>query len=191
MKSQISVLRSKVEHQQREIQQNSRKQQNNNNNQTQSNMMNRTLLDDDKALEIIELTLYKYQGFLDFLRNAGFGKLIEMGDMNQRQQQQQQQQQKNMLANNEQKMRQQQQLTKSKSKSNSSSSKRQTLSPSKLSDQQKYYLEKINKTKSKMYKNSLESTKNSSTLIEPRETRFAMVDSIVSYDPIDRSVKTL
>jgi hypothetical protein len=33
--------------------------------------LNKSVLDDDKALEIIEFTLHKYQKFLDFLKNAG------------------------------------------------------------------------------------------------------------------------
>lgn len=33
--------------------------------------LNKSILDDDKALEIIELTLHKYQKFLDYLRNNG------------------------------------------------------------------------------------------------------------------------
>ena len=51
--------------------------------------MSRSYLDDDKAVEIIELTIYKLQSFLDFLRDRGFGKLIEIGGMNNQQQQQQ------------------------------------------------------------------------------------------------------
>lgn len=66
LKSQISVYKSKVDHQQHQINALSSKQSNTSN-------LNRTLLEDDKALEIIELTLYKYQNFLDFLRNAGLG----------------------------------------------------------------------------------------------------------------------
>ena len=50
--------------------------------------MSRSYLDDDKAGEIIELTIYKLQSFLDFLRDRGFGKLIEIGGMNNQQQQQ-------------------------------------------------------------------------------------------------------
>jgi hypothetical protein len=42
----------------------------NNNNMSRSNL-NKSLLDDDKALEIIELTMHKYQKFLEFLKNAG------------------------------------------------------------------------------------------------------------------------
>ena len=149
----MSFLRSKVDQQQQEINKRSSKS-----NPNQSNL-NRTLLDDDKALEIIELTLYKYQSFLDFLRNAGFGKLIEMGDMNQKQQLH------NAASYTEDKLRQE---SKQQQQQRAKTSKRQTLSPtssSKLSDQQKYYLEKINKTKSKISRNALESTKNS--IIEP------------------------
>lgn len=59
--------------------------------QTQMNdetvMSNQTMttsnLDDEKALEIIELTLLKYQNFLEFLRMSGFGRLIELGELNQ------------------------------------------------------------------------------------------------------------
>lgn len=94
--------------------------------------------------QIIELTLYKYQNFLDFLRNAGFGKLIEIGEMDQKQEQ-------------------------SKKQSKSSSGRSQaskdhpnSLSPppgnNKLTDQQKYYLDKINRTKNKMNRNVMEST---------------------------------
>lgn len=136
--------------------------------------MNRTLLDDDKALEIIELTLYKYQNFLDFLRNAGFGKLIEMGDLNQQEQQQQNAGKSSKSA------------MKAAAKASKSSSKRQTLSPStsKLSDQQKYYLEKINKTKSRMNKNMLESTKNYSI----SESRAENIEGFINYDMIDKSL---
>lgn len=42
----------------------------NNRDGSRSNL-SKSVLDDDKALEIIELTLNKYQRFLDFLRNAG------------------------------------------------------------------------------------------------------------------------
>lgn len=49
---------------------------------SKSEMLSRTLLDDEKALEIIEITLQKYQKFLDFLRNSGFGNLIEIGEAN-------------------------------------------------------------------------------------------------------------
>lgn len=80
LKSQISVYKTKLEQQQQQINALSSKQNQN------TSTLNRTLLDDDKALEIIELTLYKYQNFLDFLRNAGFGKLIDIGEMNQQQQ---------------------------------------------------------------------------------------------------------
>jgi hypothetical protein len=142
--------------------------------------MNRTLLDDDKALEIIELTLYKYQGFLDFLRNAGFGKLIEMGDMNQKHQ---------SSLNNENNLRNQ---AKNKSKpsnaASSSNSNRHQTSPSKLTDQQKYYLEKINKTKSKMVKNALESTKNSSIINDHRSKYTDNIEGFINYDMIDKSL---
>lgn len=143
--------------------------------------MNRTLLDDDKALEIIELTLYKYQSFLDFLRNAGFGKLIEMGDLNQQEQQQQH------VSNKSSKSAMK--AAAKVSKSSSSSSKRQTLSPatSKLSDQQKYYLEKINKTKSKMNKNMLESTKNYS-MSESRGNFAENIEGFINHDMIDKSL---
>lgn len=52
--------------------------------------LNRTAtnLEEEKALEIIELTLLKYQNFLDFLRNFGFGKLIELAECNQQRQEQ-------------------------------------------------------------------------------------------------------
>lgn len=141
--------------------------------------MNRTLLDDDKALEIIELTLYKYQSFLDFLRNAGFGKLIEMGDLNQQQQH---------VSNKSSKSAMKAAAKASKS-SSSSSSKRRTLSPatSKLSDQQKYYLEKINKTKSKMNKNMLESTKNYS-MSESRGNLAENIEGFINYDMIEKSL---
>lgn len=58
---------------------------------TGGSFLNRTAtnLDDEKALEIIELTLLKYQNFLDFLRNAGLGKLIELGEIHQQRQQEQ------------------------------------------------------------------------------------------------------
>lgn len=136
--------------------------------------MNRTLLDDDKALEIIELTLYKYQSFLDFLRNAGFGKLIEMGDLSQEQQ------------NNPVKQ-------KNSQKNKSSKSKRQTLSPSnsKLTDQQKYYLEKINRTKSRMNKHSLESTKNYSMSESRNDRKYPdSIEGFINYDMIDKSLIT-
>lgn len=57
-----------------------------------THQLNRTAtnLEDEKALEIIELTLLKYQNFLDFLRNAGFGKLIELAECNQQRQEQKQ-----------------------------------------------------------------------------------------------------
>lgn len=38
------------------------------------------LLNDEKALDVIELTLNKYKKFLDFLRTSGYGKLIDFGD---------------------------------------------------------------------------------------------------------------
>ena len=137
--------------------------------------MNRTLLDDDK-LEIIELTLYKYQSFLDFLRNAGFGKLIEMGDLSQ-------EQHHNPVK----------QKNSQKNKSSSSKSKRQTLSPSnsKLTDQQRYYLEKINRTKSKMNKNSLESTKNYSMSESRNDGKYPQsIEGFINYDMIDKSLIT-
>ena len=176
------MLRSKVEHQQQELQ--SQKTRNNRNNQS---TMNRTLLDDDKALEIIELTLYKYQSFLDFLRNAGFGKLIEMGDLNQ----QEQQQQGTKATKSAMKVSSKATAPSSKGASSVSTSKRQTLSPanSKLSDQQKYYLEKINKTKSKLTKNMLESTKNYSMSESRANTNFAdNIEGFINYDMIDKSL---
>jgi hypothetical protein len=62
----MNVLQSKFElmsHKQQQQQQLNSSKANNN--------LNRSVLDDDNALEIIELTLVKYQKFLDFLRNAG------------------------------------------------------------------------------------------------------------------------
>lgn len=60
-----------------------------------------SILDDENALNIIELTLFKYQKFLDFLKNAGFGKLIEMNEMSQLEQFQQQEQQKQNVSSNQ------------------------------------------------------------------------------------------
>ena len=59
LKSQISILQTKLEN-----------APINNPNMSRSNL-NKSLLDDDKALEIIELTMHKYQKFLEFLKNAG------------------------------------------------------------------------------------------------------------------------
>ncbi len=137
LKSQVSVLKHKLDSNER------RGAGASGHNITVNNQMNRTLLDDDKALEIIELTLYKYQNFLDFLRNAGFGKLIEIGEMDQKQEQ-----------------------NKKPSKTSGSrnqQSRDQLDSSTKLTDQQKYYLDKINKAKSKMNKNIMESTQVSTT----------------------------
>lgn len=69
LKSQISILQTKLE-----------SAPINNNNMSRSNL-NKSLLDDDKALEIIELTMHKYQKFLEFLKNAGLGKLIQMAEL--------------------------------------------------------------------------------------------------------------
>ena len=144
LKTQVSVLRHKLETNERRggggggasI---------SGHNTTASNQMNRTLLDDDKALEIIELTLYKYQNFLDFLRNAGFGKLIEIGELDQKQEQNKKQSKSSGGRNQA-----------ARDQLNSSSPP--PGASSKLTDQQKYYLDKINKTKSKINKNIMEST---------------------------------
>lgn len=77
-----------------------------------------TNLDDEKALEIIELTLLKYQNFLDFLRNTGFGKLIELGEFNQQRQLQKQQQRQQLVQQNQHK----QALSKNTTKSGTASS---------------------------------------------------------------------
>jgi hypothetical protein len=115
--------------------------------QGNTSTLNRTLLDDDRALEIIELTLYKYQQFLDFLRNAGFGKLIEYSEINQEQQEQRQKQKQSGAGD-----------TKSaNSRSKSSTLKNSSKSPnskSPISDEQRYYLSKISKTKSKLMNDS-------------------------------------
>ena len=131
LKSQISVYKSRVEQQQYEI---NRLQSKN------SASMNRTVLDDDKALEIIELTLYKYQNFLDFLRNAGFGKLIDIGEMTH---------DKKTKTKQAEVIKQQKKLYKEKM-ANGPINKSPNKSPT---DQQKYFLAKINRTKSKMNKN--------------------------------------
>ncbi len=167
LKSQISVLKSKLDQQQHEIQ----KSKNRNNSTSSNNNMNSTLLNDDKALEIIELTLYKYQGFLDFLRNAGFGKLIEMGDLNQEQVMNSNKQQQRKVGKN---------VVVAKSGSSSSSG-------GKMNEEQKYYLEKINKTRSKMNgrsQGSLESTKNYSV----NEGDGVSGVGIGGYDIIDKSL---
>ncbi|RMZ99904.1 centrosomal of 78 kDa-like [Brachionus plicatilis] len=135
LKAQLSVYKSRVEQQQHELNKLSSKQ---------NATMNRTMLDDDKALEIIELTLYKYQNFLDFLRNAGFGKLIDIGEMNQ---------DKKSKSKHAEVIKQQKKLFKEKIGSGSlpkSPKKPRSKSPT---DQQKYFLAKINETKSKMSRN--------------------------------------
>lgn len=42
----------------------------------------RSIIDDENALDVIELTLNKYRQFLDFLRMSGYGNLIEIGEEN-------------------------------------------------------------------------------------------------------------
>lgn len=80
VKSENQSLKAKVEEQEELIE------------RLSSEPSNRTMtLEDAKALEIIELSLLKYQNFLDFLRNTGFGKLIELGELNQQRLVQQQQ----------------------------------------------------------------------------------------------------
>jgi hypothetical protein len=138
LKAQISFLKSKCEQQQSQInmiQKNSKALNQSNLNRTTS-----SYLDDDRALEIIELTLLKYQNFLEFLRNEGFGKLIEFSEMNQEN------------VNNNQNI-DAKGKNKSKSfaqRSNSIQHQNNQKSPSKLTDEQRYYLEKINKTKAKL-----------------------------------------
>jgi len=169
LKAHISMLKSKLDQQQHELQKAKSRS-----NATQSNNMNSTLLNDDKALEIIELTLYKYQSFLDFLRNAGFGKLIEMGDLSQEQ----------VINSNKQQAKKG--ASKSSAAKNGGSGKRQAvMSPDKMNEQQKYYLEKINRTRSKMSGRnlgSLESTKNYSV------NEGDGVNGVGAYEMIDKSV---
>lgn len=133
LKSQISFLRSKVDQQQQQITILQKSKSDYHQGAGNTSTMNRTLLDDDRALEIIELTLHKYQQFLDFLRNAGFGKLIEYSGINK--------------------------PTKpASSKAKSSGVKSSSKSPSskyqKLSDEQNYFKEKIERTLSKMNETS-------------------------------------
>ncbi|CAF0863953.1 unnamed protein product [Brachionus calyciflorus] len=130
LKSQLSVYKSKLEQQAQEL-----------NQLKQNSNMNRTLLDDDKALEIIELTLYKYQNFLDFLRNAGFGKLIDIGEMTQPD--------KKKISKQSEIIRQQKKLFKERMSSGSLRSKSPNPNNNNNNDQQKYFLGKINKAKSK------------------------------------------
>ena len=140
LKSQVSFLKSKVEQQQHQIVSTQKKSTTANNN---TSSLNRTLLDDDKALEIIELTLHKYQQFLDFLRNAGFGKLIEYSEINN-------QEPRSTTAKSG-------VIRSSKSSSKKTAYKSLSKSPSKSpttrTDEQRYYASKINKTKAKTMDN--------------------------------------
>lgn len=151
LKAQISMLKTKVDQQQEQI-----------NQQQQQNPMNRTLLDDDKALEIIERAFYKYQNFLDFLRNAGFGKLIDIGEMNQIEKTASYENEEEEAEVNEDEEDFARKIKPLKYlKSSSKSPIRSKLVDQYddqddelgLSDQQKYYLNKINKTKSKLTSN--------------------------------------
>ena len=141
LKAQISVLKSKLDHQQNQIE--ILKQKNPNNT---TSMMNRTLLDDDKALEIIERAFQKYQNFLDFLRNAGFGQLIDIGEMHQ------------IDKTNAQEEEYETEGIVSKINPINEEEEEEENG---LSDQQKYYMNKINKTKSKL-SNKKQSKKSSS-----------------------------
>jgi centrosomal protein CEP78 len=147
LKAQISMLKSKLDHQQNQIE--ILKQKNPNNT---TSMMNRTLLDDDKALEIIERAFQKYQNFLDFLRNAGFGQLIDIGEMHQ------------IDKTNVQEEYETDGIV---SKINPINEEEEEEDG--LSDQQKYYMNKINKTKSKLSNKSSKKLSSSSKQRGPRE----------------------
>jgi hypothetical protein len=69
LKTQINSLQAKLEH--ANFNQNLNGSTIRHGDISKSNL-NKSLLDDDKALEIIEFTLHKYQKFLDFLKNAGY-----------------------------------------------------------------------------------------------------------------------
>lgn len=154
MKSQVDNLNSKVEEQQKLINRLSSKNSNINN----ESHLNRTLLDDEKALEIIELTLYKYQNFLDFLRNSGFGKLIEMGEMNQQNEQnlillQQQQHQLQQNSYHQQKSQKNHQLFMKKTRSDYSTTE-VDMSKSNLSNNNTWYFTTPKTTLDKQNKNN-------------------------------------
>lgn len=157
------MMRSKIDQQQQQIT-NLSKNKNGN--------LNRTVLDDDKALEIIELTLHKYQNFLDFLRNAGFGKLIDINEMNQLEQQELRQEQQLYIQKQQQ---QQARLAKQNVKPSSRSPTRpassknysKPQSPS-ASPTRQYYSNKINKAKTKLNNFSI----NESTIMTQNEKIF-------------------
>jgi hypothetical protein len=164
LKTQINTLKGKLEQ---------ASASSSNLKRNKSDTFNRTMLDDDKALEIIELTLQKYQNFLDFLRNAGFGKLIDMGEMNQQMLQQKQQQQP--LIN---KFRGQMDMNEAKSKKQQSQGTK--VSSDHLTDQEKYYLNKIKKTKHKLSRlNGQQFDESEMTMINPDETN-QNIDALVS-----------
>jgi hypothetical protein len=155
LKSQVDSLNLKVEEQQKLINRLSSKNSNINN----ESHLNRTLLDDEKALEIIELTLYKYQNFLDFLRNSGFGKLIEMGEMNQQNEQnllllQQQQHQLQQNSYHQQKSQKNHQLFMKKTRSDYSTTDVDMSKSNNLSNNNTWYFTTPKTTLDKQSKNN-------------------------------------
>lgn len=143
-KAQISVLKSKLEQSQR-------------NQKSDESAANHTFLDDEK-LKIIEKTLHSYQNFIDFLRDSDFGKLVDIFEMNQVQSPNATNQYEQQFNNTNMKKKHTRQHLKTKSPSPS------FTKHSTLTDQQKYYSNKINKAKTKLNKNLSSGIANSSRL---------------------------